>query len=324
MAGNQNGNGGDILLSFVVANASRRLNMAYRLPVEDLTAPKMISPLRQKKLAEHRSAVVRWCRENVLEPVPSAHGGWRRTRKIGVVATQKRREDQLRQMLPTMIQQRFDRRIVYLNDYDSVPEWLAEIPAVEAWLHPAGDLGASAKFVMADQWDGYYFTMDDDILYPPDYCEKMAKAIERYDRQAIICAHANILHPNLTRFNHRTVFRFRGALAQDTPVHLGGTGTLAFHAPSIGVGLGEFPVRNLDDPQLGAFCQRYHIPIVCVARPPNWMTPIKVDRGIYEDIMKDDTQLVSVIKSCEPWRINYPKNWPANFPATFAGRNTAS
>jgi hypothetical protein len=140
----------------------------------------------------------------------------------------------------------------------------------------------------------------------------MARAIERYDRQAIVCAHANILHPNLTHYTQRTPFPFRAALPQDTPVHLAGTGTLAFHAPSIGVGLGDFPLRNLDDPQLGAFCQRYHIPIICVARPANWMTPIKVDRGIYEDIMRDDSQMVTVIKACEPWRIHYPKNWRGN------------
>jgi hypothetical protein len=295
----------DVLHSCLTSGPDRRAHLGYRLRFDQFHAPKPMLWTRRKSLSY--SAVARWCRENT--PQASARARRRAPRALAIVATQKRREYQLRQMLPTLICQPLDRRIIYLNDYDYVPEWLKNIPEIEPWLHPKGDLGACAKFVMADQWDGYYFTMDDDILYPPDYCEKMIAAVERYDRQAIICAHANILHTNFTRYLDRHCLRFQRRLERDTPAHLGGSGTLAFHAPSLRVDLNVFPLRNLDDPQLGVYCQRHSIPIICIARPEGWMSPLWVDRGIWEDIMADDSQANAVLKSCESWRFHYPSNW---------------
>jgi hypothetical protein len=57
--------GEDILLSFVVGQASGRPNMAHRLPVEELRPAGSTVRRRVRNRPRHRSAVVRWCRENI-------------------------------------------------------------------------------------------------------------------------------------------------------------------------------------------------------------------------------------------------------------------
>jgi hypothetical protein len=64
LSGTRRRNGADILLSYVVANTSRRPNMAYRLPVEGFGAHKAIGGVRLD--LARRSAITRWCRRNVL------------------------------------------------------------------------------------------------------------------------------------------------------------------------------------------------------------------------------------------------------------------
>ncbi|WP_422824221.1 glycosyltransferase [Xenorhabdus thailandensis] len=40
---------------------------------------------------------------------------------------------------------------------------------------------------------GYLFTLDDDLIYPPDYIEKLIEKIEKYERNVFICVHGNII-----------------------------------------------------------------------------------------------------------------------------------
>lgn len=61
-----------------------------------------------------------------------------------------------------------DRLCICLNDYDKVPEALADEPKIET-LIPDRDLKDAGKFAFGVAPDDRVFTIDDDILYPPDY-----------------------------------------------------------------------------------------------------------------------------------------------------------
>jgi hypothetical protein len=61
-----------------------------------------------------------------------------------------------------------DRLCICLNDYDKVPEALADEPKIET-LIPDRDLKDAGKFAFGVAPDDRVLTIDDDILYPPDY-----------------------------------------------------------------------------------------------------------------------------------------------------------
>ena len=68
----------------------------------------------------------------------------------------------------TAILPQVDQLYICLNGYDSVPAVLATDPKIEA-LIPDRDLKDAGKFAFVPALDDMVFTIDDDILYPPDY-----------------------------------------------------------------------------------------------------------------------------------------------------------
>jgi hypothetical protein len=59
--------------------------------------------------------------------------------------------------------------------------------------------------------NGYFLSVDDDILYPPDYVQRSVEAIDRYERAAVVAYHGGVLPPLVTdyfseRFNGEIPF----------------------------------------------------------------------------------------------------------------------
>jgi len=79
------------------------------------------------------------------------------------IATLPAREIQLARTVKSLYNQ-VDYINIWLNDYDKVPSWLSDSKISTQLSNNIGDMG---KFLF--KIDGYYFSCDDDIIYPPDY-----------------------------------------------------------------------------------------------------------------------------------------------------------
>ena len=70
-----------------------------------------------------------------------------------------------------------------------------------------GDVG---KFIFVNSMKGYYFSCDDDIIYPKDYVETMVKEIDKH--QCIISYHGRVLNPEVEGYyaqGHREMRYFQ-------------------------------------------------------------------------------------------------------------------
>ncbi|MTE00265.1 hypothetical protein GIY56_08195 [Paracoccus sp. YIM 132242] len=73
-----------------------------------------------------------------------------------------------------------DRLFLCLNDYDAIPAWLDGFANLHPMI-PESDLKDTGKFAFDPQDDDLVFTIDDDILYPPDYVERTLRQAEAFD-----------------------------------------------------------------------------------------------------------------------------------------------
>lgn len=64
-----------------------------------------------------------------------------------------------------------DRLCICLNGYDSIPDALTGDPRIEAMI-PERDLKDAGKFAFVPGAEDFVFTVDDDIIYPPDYVSR--------------------------------------------------------------------------------------------------------------------------------------------------------
>ncbi|MFN3526221.1 MAG: hypothetical protein ACK4YU_09025 [Paracoccus sp. (in: a-proteobacteria)] len=81
-----------------------------------------------------------------------------------------------------------DRLCICLNQYDDVPAALADEPKIEAMI-PDRDLKDAGKFAFEPAPDDWVFTIDDDILYPPDYVATTLSFFDQLDPMTNIVGH---------------------------------------------------------------------------------------------------------------------------------------
>lgn len=202
-----------------------------------------------------------------------------------------------------------DRLYIYLNGYESVPEFLHDDRIV---VHVGGkDLRDNGKmFHMVSAPDGYFFTVDDDICYPPDYCEHLVRAIERHDRKAIVGVHGVILANPFVRYfsPDRTVYSFKHALKRDTRVNLLGTGTVAFHSATIRPALEQFGSTGMADVWMAILAKNSATPMMAVARSAGWLHAIAMagesEPTLYDEFRENDSAQTEILKAAGSWEIN--------------------
>src|SRR5699024_9778039 len=103
---------------------------------------------------------------------------------IAGLATMPSRVQVLREAFNSIYWQ-VDEVYVFLNNFDYVPGFL-KLPGVKIFrsqeFHDYKDVGKF--FALRDVKEGILFTIDDDILYPPDYVSQMLSYLVATDFQA--------------------------------------------------------------------------------------------------------------------------------------------
>jgi FkbM family methyltransferase len=227
---------------------------------------------------------------------------------VAFMATFPQRHRHLRRAVESLLPQ-VDHLFIYMNDYEIVPEYLRDRRITALAAAKIEDLRDIGKFYhMANLSSGYFFTVDDDIEYPVDYCDTLVRKIEDYDRKAIVGVHGVIFEQPLRRFfsDNRTTFRFQRELDVDTKVNLIGTGTMAFHSSTIALEYGSLP-KGMADIGVAVAAKVNRVDMIAVARPRKWLTPIQFngqeDLSLWDEFRENDDEHVEILKRYGDWSL---------------------
>lgn len=148
------------------------------------------------------------------------------------------------------------------------------------------------KFFGLDKLDGYLFTCDDDLLYPPDYVETMIRKIEQYGRKALITCHGRTFPKRELKSYYRDKlegFRCLGTVDRDVQVDSGGTGVMAWHSDLWRPEMDWFKAPNMADVFIAVEAKIRNIPIICIEHKEGWIesTP-EGYYGIWNQHINDD------------------------------------
>lgn len=202
---------------------------------------------------------------------------------------------------------------VYLNNWDYVPNYLKHDKIKIIKSQDEGDFGDAGKFYWVDNFSGYYFTCDDDIIYPDNYIKKTIDKIEKNKRSAVIGFHGSIIKDNFTNYyssHSRDVYHFKNNIVSDTRVHILGTGTVGFHTSTINVNFKDFKTPNMADIYFAKLAQEQQVSFIVQNHKKEEMKSIESENNISKssiskDNSKYDTSKLQneVVKSIN-WNIN--------------------
>ena len=202
-----------------------------------------------------------------------------------------------------------DQLHLYLDRYDAIPEIVRNChPNLSVVLsRDRPGLRDNGKFLPFEplKKECYYFTIDDDIIYPPDYVAAMIRKIDEYGRQAVIGVHGVLIPEQATCYfsGFRKVHGFIQALERDALVNILGTGTVAFHSGLLqGLRLDHFPTPGMTDLYLASFCKQRGIPMLCIARHNEWLIEQESpNQSLFAEYCQADEPQSALIRNTQPW-----------------------
>lgn len=234
-------------------------------------------------------------RNNKMRLVESLKSKYRNDSIICGMATVEGREDSLKDTINSIINQ-VDKLIVYQNGYKERFDFLNnnKIEIISS-LDTGIDMGDAGKFYrVGDFKDSYYLSIDDDLIYPEDYVQKIIHNLKKYNNKIIVSFHGRILDENLdTYYNgHSKVFRCLGEVEEDEFIHFGGTGVMGFHTSFVDIDFNYFKHPNMADIWVGLFARDRKIPILCISHDDKWIlhtTKINLNETIFKRSKNNDS-----------------------------------
>lgn len=212
-------------------------------------------------------------------------------------------EDTVNSILPQV-----GKLFVYLNRYEKVPDFLKH-PKIKTFLgsKASGDIGDIGKFFNVENVKGYFFSIDDDLIYPPDYVARYIAAIELHGRKAAITTHGRNFAKMPTHsyyHGHSESFRCLGDQPKDAIVHVGGTGVMAFHTDTLKLSVDDFEASNMADIWFAKVCNEQGVKIISLAHNVNWIKESRKydkDYTIYNFCHRNEKVQTEIINTIE-WK----------------------
>jgi len=187
------------------------------------------------------------------------------------IASLPERELNLKKTIDSLYNQ-VDKLHVVLNSYKSIPEFLNKNKIIVH--HSFTNKGASAKFINIENCNSYYFSCDDDLIYPHNYVQSMIQKCKEFNNQAIIVVHGGMIATPKQWRGYRMQkigYHFSHKLTQDQWVQIGGSGTMCIHQPTIQLKQSDLIHNNKVDFDIMVKSQKNNIPILAIARPSRWI-----------------------------------------------------
>ncbi|MFA5366490.1 MAG: hypothetical protein WC333_01010 [Dehalococcoidia bacterium] len=222
-------------------------------------------------------------------------------KRIFNVATYKRDECLFKTI--DSIYNQADEINIALNSHDRIPDRFVNDSKINCFITD-NSIGDGFKFLKLEDSDGYYFTIDDDLVYPPNYAEYMIAKFHLYGGQYIVSLHGRSFTGYPVASYYRSPhynYHCLGNVDKDVFVHLGGSGVAMFHTNLLKFSHKDIKHPNMADIWLAKFANEKGIRIVCLEHKSNYLTyQAEVgEKTIFDEFKFNDkvqTDLMNTIK----------------------------
>lgn len=221
---------------------------------------------------------------------------------VAGVASFKERREIFKTTIESILPQ-IDHLYAYLNRYDDVPDYLINPKITVYRSQDYDDLSANGKIFILDKLHScYFFALDDDILYPPDYVQRMISCLNKYNNQVGVVVHGSIFPKQVKWYFERySLYPFQHALEQDKFVTLIGSGTFAFHTDTLKTKFSDFYGKVMVDLKFSILAKQQKVPLVCIARPKLWLKALTQGEGLYRQFIRKKTHHTDECIKYNPW-----------------------
>jgi hypothetical protein len=186
---------------------------------------------------------------------------------------------------------------IFLNDFDG------ELPSkflddkINVYFSD-NRYGDALKFAKLQESEGYYLTIDDDLIYPKNYVDYMVARCKEYANERVITLHGK----NFSSFpvqsyykSHSEYYHCLLPMRKNVIVQFGGTGVMCFHTSLMKIPFNFFKLPNMADIWVGKYCKENDIKIICITHPKDFLTYQEQKETIYDTFSKNDKKQTMIV-----------------------------
>lgn len=218
-------------------------------------------------------------------------------KKIVSVASYGRLESLIK-TLESIIDQCDVLNVVLNSEINEIPEIL--LNSKINLVFSDNSYGDAMKFLFLEESDGYYLTIDDDIIYPPNYVDFMISRCKDYNNSRVITLHGRSFakFPILSYYKSASErYSCFQDLKKNVIVQFGGTGVMCFHTSLFRIPLKYFLFPNMADVWIGKYCLENKIEIYCVRHESGYVKYIDQKTTIHGNYNSNDGLQTRVVNS---------------------------
>ncbi|MEL6631541.1 MAG: glycosyltransferase [Bacteroidota bacterium] len=230
---------------------------------------------------------------------------------IAGMATIPDRAHILKEAIHSIIHQ-VDTLYLFFNDFEELPEWVADYEKIVPFLskQEQTNMGDAGKFYGLDKMldeDAYFFSLDDDCIYPQNYVWLMIEKIEQYNRKAVVGCGGYLMKDKVSHFysDRSANWHIQSPNKDDRAVHILHTNLTAWHHSTIRFSYADCELPNMGDLWLGIVAQKQEVPMVLIERPAQWVKiqDLPLEKTIYGQHKNNDAAQTKVFNSLPSWKI---------------------
>lgn len=221
--------------------------------------------------------------------------------RIATIATMPSRLATFSKVVPA-IRAQVDHTFVYLDGFSAVPEFLRGLDNVSVVrAEQAGDLHASSRYLCIRELSepAIIISVDDDIIYPPDYVANLTRVLEHLQGKAVVGVHGRIfVPPHESYARHASCLAFFSGTKQPQYMHELGAGTCCFRSDMLDIDPRDWEHYNMEDINLAIEAQRRGLHRVAIARPRHWLVPYEHNQpdSLWVKLNENDTEQTKLMR----------------------------
>lgn len=186
---------------------------------------------------------------------------------------------------------------IFLNDfYGEIPPRFLE-NKINLYFSD-NRFGDALKFARLKDSDGYYLTIDDDIIYPENYVDYMVSRCKEYSNERVITLHGK----NFNSFpiqsyykSHSEYYHCLQPMRKNVLVQFGGTGVMCFHTNLMKIPFQFFKLPNMADIWVGKYCKENNIEMICITHSKDFLKYQEQKTTIYDTFSKNDKKQTLIV-----------------------------
>jgi hypothetical protein len=214
--------------------------------------------------------------------------------RVAGMATMPSRATTAPRAIESILQQ-VSRLWLFLDRFETVPDYAKHEGIEVLRSQDLGDLRANGKFLglALDSRPCTFFGVDDDVLYPADYCRTLESHLGRWSGATAVGVHGGLLPAPVNSYaRNLKVLHRRAPRQHPTEVDLLGSDSVAFRTSTLRFDVREWPDVNMVDLSLALSARRRSVPLVTVPRKAYWLSALDENQSdsIWAGVLRDDSR----------------------------------